>query len=135
MTARRRTAIGLAATAGGTAALAACGGGGEATSTESEGGGGGSGEVRVPVSDVPEGGGLVQDRVVVTQPTAGQFKAFDATCPHQGCAVSKVTTEAIICPCHGSQFDPSDGSVKQGPATEGLTAKSATVDGDEVAVS
>lgn len=134
MTSSRRTALGLAATAGGTAALTACGGGGDATSTQSEGGGGGSG-VRVPVSDVPEGGGLVQDRVVVTQPTPGQFKAFDATCPHQGCAVSKVTTEAIICPCHGSQFDPSDGSVKQGPATEGLKAKSATVEGDEVAVS
>lgn len=138
MTTTRRTAMGLAATAGGTAALTACGSddGGSGSAGSSDGGSSTSGDgVRVPVADVPEGGGVVKGRVVVTQPSAGEFKAFDATCPHQGCAVDEVTTEAISCPCHGSRFDPSDGSVTQGPATEGLTAKTATVDGDVVTVS
>lgn len=131
MTTTRRTAMSVAA-AGGTLALTACGGSeGSPPAGESSGAAG----VRVPVADVPEGGGLVRDRVVVTQPSAGTFKAFDATCPHQGCAVDKVTTEAIICPCHGSQFDPTDGSVTQGPATEGLKAMTATVEGADVAVS
>lgn len=131
MTTTRRTAIGLVAAAGGAGTLAACGGdGGDA------GGASGGGEaVTVSVAEVPEGGGVVRDRVVVTQPSAGEFKAFDATCPHQGCAVDTVTTEAIICPCHDSRFDPADGSVVQGPATEGLTAWTATVDGDVVSVS
>lgn len=133
MTTTRRTAMSVAA-AGGTLALTACGGD-EGSPAAGESSGAPAAGVRVPVADVPEGGGLVRDRVVVTQPTAGSFKAFDATCPHQGCAVDKVTTEAIICPCHGSQFDPTDGSVTQGPATEGLKAMTATVEGADVAVS
>jgi nitrite reductase/ring-hydroxylating ferredoxin subunit len=43
-------------------------------------------------ADVPEGGGTVfkEQKVVVTQPKEGEFKAFSAVCTHQGCLVSKV---------------------------------------------
>lgn len=131
MSTTRRTAMSLAAT-GGAGLLAACGGGG---SPSARSGGRGAGPVSIPVAEVPEGGGLVRDRVVVTQPVAGEFKAFDATCPHQGCLVADVTAEAIECPCHGSRFDPSTGAVTQGPATRGLTAMKATVEGADVTVS
>src|SRR5690349_15478085 len=42
-------------------------------------------------TDVPVGGGVIVDErnVVVTQPTAGQFKAFTAICTHQGCTVAE----------------------------------------------
>ncbi len=129
MTTTRRDALGLATTAGAALSLAACGGGDEGETSDA------SGPVRIPVADVPEGGGLARDGVVVTQPSAGTFKAFDAECPHQGCGVSEVTAEAIVCPCHGSSFDPTSGDVTQGPATEGLATKKATVDGDEIVVS
>lgn len=129
MTTTRRDALTLATTAGAVASVTACGGG-------DEGGSDGSGEpVRIPVADVPQGGGLVQDGVVVTQPDEGEFAAFDASCPHQGCAVREVTTQAIVCPCHGSEFDPTSGDVTQGPATAGLTEKSVAVEGDEIVVS
>ena len=55
-------------------------------------------------SDVPVGGGLIEDDVVITQPTKGDFKAFSATCTHQGCIVTEVSEGFIICPCHGSRF-------------------------------
>ena len=37
-------------------------------------------------SDIPVGGGAVfaEQDIVVTQPEAGQFRAFSATCTHQG---------------------------------------------------
>ena len=43
-------------------------------------------------SDVPVGGGAIfsDEKVVVTQPTEGTFKAFTAVCTHQGCVVSNV---------------------------------------------
>jgi Rieske Fe-S protein len=43
-------------------------------------------------SEVPEGGGTVfrEQKVVVTQPEAGDFKAFTAVCTHQGCLVDRV---------------------------------------------
>jgi len=50
------------------------------------------GQVVGSTSDVPEGGGTVfaDQKVVVTQPGKGDFKAFSAVCPHQGCLVDSV---------------------------------------------
>jgi nitrite reductase/ring-hydroxylating ferredoxin subunit len=90
----------------------------------------------VPTADIPVGGGKIFDaeKVVITQPTAGAFKAFSAICTHQGCPVGQVTT-TINCPCHGSKFSISDGSVVHGPATAPLTAYPVAVSGSSVTVS
>ncbi len=86
------------------------------------------------VSDIPVGGGIIleDEAVVLTQPTAGDVKAFTAICTHQGCLVSQVVDNEIMCPCHGSKFSGSDGSVIQGPATQPLTAAGVAVDGGQV---
>lgn len=83
---------------------------------------------RVPLSDIPVGGGRVipDSRVVVTQPVPGTYRAFSAVCPHQGCSVGSVADGAIECPCHGSRFSIEDGSVLRGPAREPLAARTAT---------
>jgi len=85
-------------------------------------------------SDVPVGGGTVfaDKNVVVTQPTAGDFKAFSATCTHQGCKVKSVTDGNIVCPCHGSKFAIADGSVTNGPAKSPLPEKTISVDGNSI---
>lgn len=85
-------------------------------------------------SDIPVGGGKIftDEKVVVTQPTAGDFKAFSAVCTHQGCLVSKVDSSAITCTCHQSTFSVSDGSVLGGPAPSALPAQAITVTGDEI---
>lgn len=88
-----------------------------------------------PTAEIPVGGGKVyaDQKVVITQPSAGEFKAFSATCTHQGCTVGAVTT-TIDCPCHGSKFAIADGSVVNGPATAPLTPLTASVSGSEVTV-
>lgn len=88
----------------------------------------------VAVADVPVGGGVVLDgeELVVTQPTAGEFKGYSAVCTHQGCLVTSVANGKIQCPCHGSSFNVSDGSVAGGPAPSPLSAVALTVDGDQV---
>ncbi|MFI6286181.1 Rieske (2Fe-2S) protein [Streptomyces sp. NPDC051018] len=85
-------------------------------------------------SDIPVGGGKIftEERVVVTQPTAGEFRAFSAVCTHQNCVVSEVADGTIGCPCHGSRFRVSDASVAKGPATRPLPPKPITVTEDTI---
>ncbi|MFJ3775086.1 Rieske (2Fe-2S) protein [Streptomyces sp. NPDC090075] len=85
-------------------------------------------------SEIPEGGGTVfkDQKVVVTQPTKGEFKAFSAICTHQGCTVNRVADGTIDCPCHGSKFKIADGAVAHGPATRPLPAKAITVSGNSI---
>jgi Rieske Fe-S protein len=85
-------------------------------------------------SDIPVGGGAVfaEQDVVVTQPAAGQYRAFSATCTHQGCPVTEVADGTINCNCHGSKFAADDGSVVDGPAKTPLAERDITVTGEEI---
>ena len=85
-------------------------------------------------SDIPVGGGTVfaDKDVVLTQPTAGDFEAFSATCTHQGCKVKSVADGVIVCPCHGSKFAIADGAVTAGPAKSPLPEKRISVDGNSI---
>ena len=87
------------------------------------------GTVLGAASDIPVGGGAIYTaaKVVVTQPASGQYQAFSAVCTHVGCLVNKVTNGTIDCPCHGSQFKVTNGSVVTGPAAAPLAAKQVTV--------
>jgi Rieske Fe-S protein len=82
-------------------------------------------------ADVPVGSGVIVGEIVVTQPTAGNFKGFSAICTHAGCTVSEVADGTINCPCHGSKFNL-DGSVANGPATKPLEPEAVTVQGDSI---
>ncbi len=85
-------------------------------------------------SDIPVGGGAVfaEQDIVVTQPEAGEFRAFSATCTHQGCPVTEVADGTINCNCHGSKFAVADGSVVDGPADTGLPERDISVTGEEI---
>ncbi|MQS37272.1 Rieske (2Fe-2S) protein [Streptomyces katsurahamanus] len=146
----RRTVVAAAGGASLAVALTACGGSDETTvktgdapeggstggntggSPSGDSGGGGGGKEIAKVADIPEGGGKVVGDVVITQPKAGEFKAFSSKCTHQGCAVKDVSDNVINCPCHDSRFDASDGSVKGGPATLPLPPTAITVDGGSI---
>jgi Rieske Fe-S protein len=86
------------------------------------------------VSDVPAGGGkiLADKKIVITQPRAGAFEAFTAVCTHLGCTVSSVSDGTINCPCHGSKFSITNGSVVTGPAASALAPVSIKVQGNSI---
>jgi Rieske Fe-S protein len=128
----RRQALAGAATVGiGLPVLAACGGGDGSAPGAGDASGGGP---LTSTGDIEVGGGTIfpNDQVVVTQPTAGEFKCFTAVCTHQGCIVSSVADGEIHCQCHGSAFSIEDGSVLNPPATRPLAEKPFTVDGDQI---
>jgi Rieske Fe-S protein len=93
-----------------------------------------AGPVLAQLSDIPVGGGkiLASQGVVLTQPTAGTVKGFSPICTHQGCTVSTVSGGTINCPCHGSRYSITDGSVQAGPAPRSLAPVAVVVDGGAV---
>ena len=131
---RRATLGGIVAS---TALLAGCGQVTEAQPTE-------------PASDVPTGEiklGLTSEvmvgtgtkfavnqmlTVLVTQPKAGEFKAFSATCTHAGCIVQGVEGSEIYCGCHGARFDYESGMVTAGPAKSALGKIPLEIRGEEI---
>ncbi|WBB67401.1 Rieske (2Fe-2S) protein [Micromonospora sp. WMMD812] len=144
----RRALLAGAGAVGAAVVLAACGGddagdggapatsGGPAVPSTGDAGGGdrqGS-QSLATTTDIPVGGGKVLNTagVVITQPSPGEFKGFDAICTHQRCPVSNVDGGTINCTCHGSKFSIEDGSVKAGPATRPLPAKNVKVVGDQI---
>lgn len=89
-------------------------------------------------ADVPVGGGHKVTDSANGEPTwvlqlqSGQFSAFSARCPHQGCSVNFESSAAgFTCPCHGSRFD-AQGHLLSGPAQRGLTAIPVQVSGGDV---
>jgi len=112
-------------------ALASCGsgdgdGGDEAATPD-------AGTELATTTEVPVGGGVIlqEEKIVVTQPTEGEFKAFSAVCTHQGCIVAEVQ-ETINCNCHNSKYSIEDGSVQGGPAPSPLKEVAITVNGDKI---
>jgi len=116
-------AIGVAA------ALAGCGGGSDPVVEAPA-----AGAQLATTSEVPVGGGLIltDQRIVLTQPTEGEFKAFTAVCTHQGNIVTSVESGTIECRFHGSSFNSETGEVEGGPAGSPLAAVAINVQGDNI---
>ncbi|MER7331586.1 MULTISPECIES: Rieske (2Fe-2S) protein [unclassified Micromonospora] len=146
----RRALLTGAGAVGAAVVLAACGSddsgsggttptsGGPAVPSSGDAGGGDreGAQSLARTADIPVGGGAVYaaQGVVITQPTAGDFKAFDSVCTHQGCPVTNVDGGTINCTCHFSKFSIEDGSVKGGPATKPLPPKNIKVTGDQISL-
>ncbi|HET8993620.1 MAG TPA: Rieske (2Fe-2S) protein [Rhodococcus sp. (in: high G+C Gram-positive bacteria)] len=134
----RRAVLSSAGTAVAAGALTACG---ASTSQEPEAEPvatttappGPDAEVVAAVADVPVGSGVLLEgkRLIVTQPTEGDFHAFIAICTHQGCNISDVEGDLIVCRCHGSRF-ALDGAPVAGPAKKPLKARPVEVRGTDV---
>lgn len=137
----RRTVLASVGLAGvGMAALGACGAAqetaGDVASTATD-----AVKEAISAATIPVGGGKIfaDQKLVVTQPSAGEFKAFSAVCTHQGCVLREIADGTINCPTgpcgHGSKFDVATGAVRNGPATQPLVEKKLTISGDGITVS
>jgi Rieske Fe-S protein len=94
-----------------------------------------AGPLTVKEAEIPVGSGKIfpDAQAVITQPKKGEFNAFSAICTHMGCLVDSVTN-TINCPCHGSKYSITDGSVVNPPAPQPLPAKTIKVRGNTLTV-
>ena len=92
------------------------------------------GTEEIAVADVPVGGGVIVGWYVITQPVAGEFKAFHANCPHANVKVTGVDQTGVLCSVHAARFDLADGDVLAGPTELGLTPAPFTREGDMLIV-
>ncbi len=97
----------------------------------------GPGMVLGAATEVPVGGAKIyrKQKVVVTQPTSGDFRAFSAVCTHSGCVLSGVQEDGVQCRCHGSLFSKTDGSVVNGVAKEPLPPREISVQDGQITLS
>lgn len=93
-----------------------------------------SGAELASTSEVPVGGGLIltAEKIVLTQPVEGTFKAFTAVCTHQSLLVTSVADGRIMCANHGSSYSADSGEVEGGPAPSALSPVDIEVSGDKI---
>lgn len=94
---------------------------------------------KIPAADIPVGAAVVVaaagKRLLVAQPTAGEYVAYSANCPHEGALIKGSDSTVVRCPAHGSEFDTADGGVPlHGPAASPLLPVTVTVEGDQLAL-
>ena len=106
----------------------------------SSAGGGNGGKVLVATTDdVPPGGGKVVamgSKPAVVVNTDSGVKAYSAICTHLGCVVAWNDLQAaIVCPCHGGTFNPTNGAVVSGPPPTGLPPLTVSIEGNQIFLS
>lgn len=90
-------------------------------------------------NEIGEGGLKAFDvkgtRIAVAN-VGGTFHAFDDTCTHKQCSLAEGDLDGITvtCPCHGSQFDVTTGSVLNPPAVKPVLTYGVRVEGDELQI-
>lgn len=64
----------------------------------------------------------VSNRPIVLLKHENGIHAFEGACPHFGCGLwtGELDGHIVTCPCHGSQFDVSNGKLIHGPATASI---------------
>ncbi|MBW5421485.1 Rieske 2Fe-2S domain-containing protein [Streptomyces sp. BG9H] len=64
---------------------------------------------------------LYTDRnVVVSRITDDEYTAYSTICTHARCPINKLEGRKLVCQCHGSQFDATNGKVLKEPAVKPL---------------
>lgn len=78
----------------------------------------------------------VGDKKIAVARVGDDYYAFDDTCTHMQCPLSKgfLRDLAVVCPCHVSEFDISSGKVLKGPATKPVASYDVQIEAGSIRV-
>jgi len=70
------------------------------------------------LKDIPEGFSYHHDYLIRRK--SGAIEVYSTKCTHLGCQLKLAENDRLICPCHGSEFNPEKGNALKGPAEKPL---------------
>lgn len=78
----------------------------------------------------------VGDKKIAVARVGDAYYAFDDTCTHMRCPLSKgfLRDLTVVCPCHVSEFDISSGKVLKGPAKKPVGSYEVQVEANSIRV-
>jgi len=78
----------------------------------------------------------IDDIGVLVANVGGKYYAISSNCTHKNCNLSKgsLSGEIVTCPCHGSQFNVTNGEVVRGPAQKAESVFNVVLEGDLIMV-
>lgn len=78
----------------------------------------------------------VQDQKVTVARVGGAYHAFHDVCTHMQCPLSKgfLRGNIVVCPCHVSEFDITNGHVVKGPAEKPVRSYPVRIEGGSIQV-
>lgn len=76
---------------------------------------------------------FIDDFIIINRDN--QTQVFRAHCTHLGCKINQATTDKLVCPCHGSEYDL-NGQVLKGPAYKNLNIMKSSIseDGSQIEI-
>ncbi len=91
------------------------------------------------VSDIKEGrmkGVWMENKNVLLCNVDGKFHAIGNVCTHMGCLLGEGSLQGkeVVCPCHGSKFDVTNGKPTGPPATRAEPTYEVKIEGDQILI-
>ena len=73
---------------------------------------------------------------IVVANVEARLYAFNDICTHIGCSLYEGSLDGttVICPCHGSEFDVTTGTVMRGPARDPIKTYAVQIVGEELQI-
>ena len=88
-------------------------------------------KMQLNINDLTDGIKFV-DEIIISK-TNDNINIFSARCPHLGCKINNLEGNVIICPCHGSKYNP-EGKLISGPSKNNLTKLNFSIKNDMIII-
>lgn len=91
-----------------------------------------TGKISLPLQEIADGISYYEDIVIVRQ--GNDLQILSLNCTHLGCKLKQSGNGLLICPCHGSVFNPENGDRIKGPAEKSLKRFEYLIEKDQVTI-
>jgi Rieske Fe-S protein len=89
--------------------------------------------IKMLLGEIPVGRSYSKDYFINRH--SEKIEVFSLRCTHLGCRLKPSDDGHLICPCHGSAFDPDSGAVTKGPAAMPLQMLESKIEGNHLIIS